>query len=353
MLRRGVLRRLRPHAVFWAGYTAAFLLFRAALPFLLPFLAGFLLALLLRPLRRALETRLRLRPGAAAACATAAGYLSLLSLLSLFVFWLASELSALLSRLPSIDFGSLSAPLHAWLERLGGFPPDASLLAQNERQLLSLLQTGAGVLSAVVGGALSFLTSLPAVLTMLVVLVTATYFFSRDMDALRNRALSLLNESGASRLREAYRHGASLAGRYALSYLLLCALTFAETLALLLLLGHPYPLLLSLLAGLADVLPILGPGLVYLPAALVSLLSGNWPAAAALTAGWLLICTVRQIAEPKLMSSLVRVHPLLMLAALYASIAAQSLWLLVYFLLFFLLHQIFVKSALLPPLCSQ
>ena len=71
MLQRDFLRRLKPHALFWGVYTVVFLLFRAALPFTLPFLAGLLLAVLLRPLRRLLQSRLRLRPGAAAAFATA------------------------------------------------------------------------------------------------------------------------------------------------------------------------------------------------------------------------------------------------------------------------------------------
>ena len=210
---------------------------------------------------------------------------------------------------------------------------------------------GVGVLSAIAGGAVSFLTSLPAVLTMLVVLVASTYFFSRDGDALRAGLRSLLSERGEACLREAGRHGASLGGRWIASYLLLCALTALETLLLFLLLGLPYPLLLSLLAGLADLLPVLGPGLVYLPAALVAALLGNWPACCALLLGWLLIGAVRQIVEPKLVSSLVRVHPLVLLAALYGSLVAQSLWLLVYFLLFFLAARGFPppSSPAAPP----
>lgn len=353
MLQRDFLRRLKPHAVFWAVYTAVFLLFRAALPFTLPFLAGLLLAVLLRPLRRLLQSRLRLPPRAAAACATAAVYLAFFGLLVWFLLWLASELNSLALRLPSMDLGALAGPLRALLERIGGFPPDASLLAQNERQLLSFLQSGVSVLSAVLGGALSFLTSLPAVLTMLVVLVMSTYFFSRDLDALHARLLCLLSERGAACLREAGRHGAALSGRWAASYLLLCALTALETLLLFSLLGLPYPLLLSLLAGIADLLPVLGPGLVYLPAAALTLLFGSWPGAAAVLLGWLLSCAVRQILEPKLVSSLIRVHPLAMLAAVYGSLVAQSLWLLLYCLTLFLLHQILTKSGLLPPFFPQ
>lgn len=353
MLQRDFLRRLKPHALFLGVYTVVFLLFRAALPFTLPFLAGLLLAVLLHPLRRLLQSRLRLRPGAAAAFATASVYLTFFGLLFWLLFWLATELSSLALRLPSMDLGVLAGPLHALLERIGGFPPDTALLAQNERQLLSFLQSGVSVLSAVLGGTLSFLTSLPAVLTMLVVLVMSTYFFSRDLDALRARLLSLLSERGAACLREASRHGAALSGRWAASYLLLCALTALETLLLFSLLGLPYPLLLSLLAGIADLLPILGPGLVYLPAAALTLLCGNWPGAAALLLGWVLICAVRQIIEPKLVSSLVRIHPLAMLAALYGSLVAQSLWLLLYCLTLFLLHQILTKSGVLPPLFPE
>ena len=309
MLQRDFLRRLKPHALFWGVYTVVFLLFfglhcrlhcHSSPDCFWPSCCVLCAACCNRACASVPAPR---RP-----FATASVYLTFFGLLFWLLFWLATELSSLALRLPSMDLGVLAGPLHALLERIGGFPPDAALLAQNERQLLSFLQSGVSVLSAVLGGTLSFLTSLPAVLTMLVVLVMSTYFFSRDLDALRARLLSLLSERGAACLREASRHGAALSGRWAASYLLLCALTALETLLLFSLLGLPYPLLLSLLAGIADLLPILGPGLVYLPAAVLTLLFGNWPGAAALLLGWMLICAVRQIIEPKLVSSLVRIH---------------------------------------------
>ena len=95
------------------------------------------------------------------------------------------------------------------------------------------------------------------------------------MPRIKQRLFSPFTEDVVSRLGDVWRNGLAMAGRYLSSYAMICLLTFVESLALFLLLGVKYPVVLSIAAGVADLIPVVGPGAVFLPAAVVSLCSGE------------------------------------------------------------------------------
>ena len=83
----------------------------------------------------------------------------------------------------------------------------------------------------------------------------------------------------------------------------MCFLTFCQLLLGFFLLRERYALLAAFLVTLVDALPVFGTGTVLIPWALVKLLSGNVPRAAALLALYLCTLTVRNIMEPRLMAA--------------------------------------------------
>ncbi len=67
---------------------------------------------------------------------------------------------------------------------------------------------------------------------------------------------------------------------------------------------------------------------------------------------WLLITSIRQIIEPKIISSSINIHPLTMLAAIYFALVAGNIWILLYFSVLLLLYQILTQIGLIPTLCA-
>ena len=336
--------------IFFLIYTSAFFLIATTLPYTFPFFCGFLLALPIRPLVRTFKNRLHCKPGMASVLSTALVYFFIFSLLFLLGFWTTVEVAAILRNLSALDPSLFAQPiLHFWsaVERYAG-QIDADFVRQNQEQILSAMKAGLGIATALLTGILRFLTSIPAVLTTLFVMIFSTYFFSRELDKIQQRFLSLFSKNAAANLRKAAGHGISLAGKYLLSYFLLCFLTFLLTLCLFFILGIPYPLVLSLLAGILDVIPVFGPGAVYLSLSIGMLASGKVPAAVALIAGWLLITLVRQILEPKAVSTFIHIHPLWMLASFYFSLVSGNFFIFLYFLFLAITYQILVKSGILP-----
>jgi predicted PurR-regulated permease PerM len=76
-----------------------------------------------------------------------------------------------------------------------------------------------------------------------------------------------------------------------------------------------YVLLLGLLIGLFDVLPVLGPGTLLVPWALVSFLERDSRVGWGLLLIYAVILVSRQIVEPKIIASGLGLHPLAALAA--------------------------------------
>jgi len=350
--------RLKPLAVFLAVFTICFYIFAVTLKYSFPFLAGLLLAMIVQPLIRMLSSRFHWKKGLASALATLLVFAILFGLLFLLGFWLVTEISNLLNYVTELsknNFGDLSAPINAVLTQIGTYlnKVDMKFIQQNQNQLLEITKSGAGVITAVLSTTLKFLTSLPAIFTMLIVMIFSTYFFSKDLDSIKRHFIVLMPSKTATGLKNASKHGANISGRFVMSYLLVYFITFIETLIVFFVLGVPYPLVLSLVTGIADILPVFGPGTIYIPLAVIYLCTGKIFNAVALLVCWLLITAIRQVIEPKLVSSSINIHPLYMLAAIYFALVSANFWVLIYFSLLAILYQVLTHSGMLPKLFPE
>ena len=78
-----------------------------------------------------------------------------------------------------------------------------------------------------------------------------------------------------------------------------------------------YPLLIALVIGFIDALPILGAGTIMIPWAIASALNGDLKLGIAITVLWILMSIVRQILEPKIVSRKIGIHPIFTIISMY------------------------------------
>lgn len=351
------LIRWKPLLLFFLAFTAGFYLFAITLKFTFPFLAGFLLALLAQPMIRWLKKHLRFPGAAAAALATIIVYAIIFGLLFLIGYWLISEINNLIAyvtKLSKANMKSIAGPFSIIINQLSNSLKniDSNFVKQNQEKIVGIIQGGAGTAGQILSTILHFLTSLPAIITLFIVMIFSTYFFSKDMSSMKNYLLSLFSDETAGSLRSYSRTGLNFSGRYICSYLLIYFITFLETLAVFFALGVPYPLVLAIITGIADILPVLGPGTIYIPLGLIYLVKADFFRAIALLVCWLLITAIRQIIEPKIVSSSINIHPLTMLAALYFALIANNFWVLVYFSALIISYKILTQAGTLPHLLT-
>ena len=78
-----------------------------------------------------------------------------------------------------------------------------------------------------------------------------------------------------------------------------------------------YPILIAILIGFVDALPILGAGSIMIPWALILLLNKNTALAISIFGLYIFTLVEKQLLEPKLVSNNIGIHPIFTLIAMY------------------------------------
>ncbi|MCF0123734.1 MAG: sporulation integral membrane protein YtvI [Ruminiclostridium sp.] len=144
------------------------------------------------------------------------------------------------------------------------------------------------------------------------------YFMAADYPNLRRMTAERTPESIrriGSELRRAF---AAAFGGYLKAELLISAGVTVILMVGFFLMGQPYGILLALLLGVLDFIPILGAGTVMVPWLIIDAILGNWRTAIYLLVIWGIICLFRRLLEPKIVGDQTGLHPLLSLLAIYA-----------------------------------
>ncbi|MBR6916816.1 MAG: sporulation integral membrane protein YtvI, partial [Clostridia bacterium] len=185
--------------------------------------------------------------------------------------------------------------------------------------LSSLLKEGASrIASFAASAATALLGKLPGLIFALITTVISTVYFCADKGAIRAEAENFIGKRGASRLWRVKRRVNRALSQYLKSYLVMMLITFSELLLGFVILGVDNALLISLIIAFVDLLPVLGSGAVMVPWALIELfVTGNTRLGAGLLIMVAVMYVVRQFAEPHVVGTMIGVHPLLSLTAVY------------------------------------
>ncbi|MCB8815597.1 sporulation integral membrane protein YtvI [Desulfosporosinus shakirovi] len=290
-------------------------LFSAFLPFIIALVIAFLLEPLLVRLMRGIRIR---RPYAAvlSLLLTVAG-------LSLFVFVIVArlytELSELAINLP--NYGYLVDLVSKQVETAERF---VEVNPQIQDTLFTATQTLASTLQAWAKSAssflLSFLTALPRVFIILVVSIVATLLISSSYPNVKQFISNLFPSRWHLRAQAISEDlGVAVEG-YLRSQAILVSVTSLATIGGLLLMGNRYAVTLGVMAGLLDIVPIVGTGMLFVPWAVALFIMGSFGEGLKLLLMWIAIMVVRQFLEPKVLSKAIGIHPLPTLISMYVGL---------------------------------
>lgn len=296
-------------------FAAIYLFLRYVMPYVMPFAVGVFLAFLLEPVVTLIAAKLRIRRSGAAALTV----LGLIALLALPLSWgltrVAAELTDLYGDLPRyyVDFDRvLREVLRIAGDISSQLPEPLARVAQEQwnriYSLLSMIVTGAGgVFWGVPGFAI---TTLFTFLSM--------YFVMRDRAAIGAFARSILSEKAFRSFKSIEMDIIGGIAGFVRAQALLVTLTVIINVIGLTLLGSRYAVAMGLVLSLLDVLPIVGPGLVYLPWIAYHVFWGEAGFAAGLLVLYGTVSAFRQVAQTHLVGRELGLHPLVTLVSIYA-----------------------------------
>ncbi len=288
---------------------------------ILPFFIAVSFAVILEPVISFLERRLRFpRSIAVLATLVAVGGLAWYGIV-LIIGQLVGQLIDLASLLPVYreTISDMTEDLLTHLQALNeSLPPIVSVNIQTSVQdfLVTLENSTKDLINRVLG----MFSGLPSFLLVSIITLVATYFFSRDKDLIIDTFMQFVPPKSRDQALE-FRHKLSvdLFGYIKGRFLIFIIITVLAAVSLFLI-GTRYWVLLAILIGLVDQVPVIGPGIVFTPWVAMSVIAGDINRAVYLTILYFVIFATRNFAEPKVLGDSVGLHPLIMLLAIYGGV---------------------------------
>lgn len=291
--------------------------FKLIIPYFLPFIMGLILAALIEPL-----VKLFIKLRAPRALATGLSMLltvgAFSALMTLVISKLATELARLLSNMPEYtkmfkhQSFLLTNNINAWAQ---GLPPEMSSYIYKNINAVTQHLSEKTTMTAT--ETLKIITHLPNQMLLVVIVLIATFFLSKDLPKLKGRIVSWIPKGMQGKLeimlKELYR--ASIG--FVRAQFILAAISGLVILLGLFILRAEYILLASLFGAIASPIPVLGVGLLFVPWISYNALIGNYHLAAGLTILLAVVIVVKHSLEPKVLGENIGIDPLSVLISLY------------------------------------
>lgn len=172
----------------------------------------------------------------------------------------------------------------------------------------------------IANGLSSFISALPITFTVIIFSIIAIYFISKDFrkyaSLYKDKLPLIFREKTWNVLRDLKRKTFG----FFKSQIILMILTALVSFIGLLILRVEQSLTIAVILGFIDLLPYFGPGLILIPWSIYSFFTGDLFMGIGLLILYGSTVTVRQIAEPKVLSSSMKLNPLAILVSLFVGL---------------------------------
>ncbi len=305
-------------AIFVGLLLVVFLAGPPLLPLCMPFLLALFFTWLTEPILRFFHTKWKLPRGVGAILLILLLTGALGGLITALVWRGWTELSALLSNWEQIwytfqnGYFQLTHTMDKWLAYLPEQTQETiwglsdRLLAWLEELVYHLAPRTTSAVRSISSFVLAFLFFL-----------IAWFFTAADYPHLRQLAHERLPASVRRIAHQGKSAFGAAFGGYVKAEVLVSLGVTAILLVGFLLMGQSYWVLLAVVLGILDFIPIIGSGTVMVPWGIALLVLGHWEKGLAMLAVWGVVCLFRRMVEPKIVGDQTGLHPLLSLFAIY------------------------------------
>ena len=301
---------------------AVYLGFKLAV-FYMPFLIAFILSLMLEPCIRFIMKKMKLKRRTSSIIVFVVSIIVIVGLLVWAGITIVSEASSLLGSL-NIYFEKGYQLFEKILSKFDftSFQIPDNIMGAIQNSAMNFLETLTQWAKNVLTVAINFLTSVPTIGIYAVVTLLSLYFICVDKVYMIDQLEHHLPKSWVKKIGIHLKEIVKTLGGYLKAQFTLVVISFIICLIGLYVLHFigfniEYPLLMALIIGFVDLLPIFGSGTFMVPWAVITAFMGDYKLALAILILWAIISVVRQFLEPRIVSGNIGIHPIFTLIAMY------------------------------------
>lgn len=298
---------LKNICILLASIIGVFLGFKLAI-FYMPFLIAFILSFILEPCIRFIMKKTKLKRKTSSIIVFIIAIVLIVGLVTWAGITLVTEASNLLSGLneyidqaykivqellSKVDFSRWQIP--------------ENIMNTIQNSAIDFLGTFSRWATDALTGAIGFLTSIPTIGIYTVVTLLSLYFICVDKVYMIDQLEHHLPRTWVKKIGIHLKDLVKSLGGYLKAEVTLVFISFIITLIGLYIfhfmgLNVEYPLLMALIIGFVDLLPIFGSGTFMIPWAILTACTGDFTLAIAILILWAIISIVRQLLEPRIVS---------------------------------------------------
>ncbi len=314
-------------ALLWLAYGAAgALLFFIAMKYLLPWFAPFLLAFLtaasIEPVIRYLIHKFNISHGFASASCSLLVIALICGIVVFAVGRIVYELTGFVRDLPQIMSGvpGLISTFESKIDNyIVSAPPEIQnfLAGAIEKLSVKVMELPATLSGKLLEALSKVAASAPKIVLFAITYAIGVFFISgsfQEIKAFLLRQVPYRHRKNARNMKDGLSNALV---KWLKAQVILMCITFLELTVAFLILKIEYAAFLALFISFIDALPVFGVGTIVLPWAVVALLMGNAPRAAALLAIYCIVMVVRNFLQPRLVGGMLGIHQVPMLIAIY------------------------------------
>ena len=311
---------------------AALFVLASLFSYIAPSVIAMALAWVIHPVARRLENlfrKIKLPPRLASLIAVVVMYGVISVILFLIGARLVEETRSLIAAVPGW-VSEASAWVQQWTDGGGlhmlEMPPEIlSFINSAINEGLNWLRSFSLELLGSVGNwTISTVMNLPQIILFIVLTIMSTIYMVSDRQrifAFFRRWLPERASGKVKMLKDTVFRG--IAGQIK-SALIMMALIAVELTVGFVILRIPYSVLLALLIGIMDALPIIGAGLFLIPMSAIGFITGDIGMGVGVAVLYILTIVTRQIVEPRVVSVQLGLYPLVTMAAMYAGLCVMG-----------------------------
>ncbi len=289
----------------------------------LPFIVAILLAVISEPIVNVFEERLKLKRSWSVGVTLALLVGGFISFISLIIMQITAEVSAFYPKVISQSDAVINRFVTA-ISEVKLFYLQLNLPVEIQDTLQNSLERGIRILSGFMDSSINILvnvlTMLPGLFIFLMIATVATFFIIKDRALIRNFVLQFIPRNARNKTRDIVGELFKAFTGFVKAYSILISITAIITMIALQLMGIDYVLTIGIFVGLLDILPVLGPGAFFVPWILFEFFAGDPGRGMGLLIIYIIISTVRQFLEPKIIGDNIGLHPLATLISLYVGL---------------------------------
>ncbi len=295
-----------------------------------PFIIGFFMALLINPLVNLLERKARLPRALAVLIGLVIIFAVFAGLITLLIAEIISganyladvvprQLETLINHLEHF-IASQIIPLYNQIANLFDSLDSGqqdTILTTIENAGNAIVTSGGQFLKSFFEKIPDFFSWIPNAASVFIFSLLGTFFISKDWDRLKSMAAKWVPTRAKSSSKTVYEDLKKALFGFVKAQLTLVSMTTVIILVGLLILRVDHAVLIALIAGVLDLLPYLGTGLVFVPWIIYEFITGGTGLAIGLTVLYVVVLVQRQLVEPKILSTNIGMDPLATLVALF------------------------------------